>query len=774
MQQKMDPARYEQLKNMVAEYGRLGKLDVQYPISPATLEFLNVAKKDSCSLVANYCNNQSVPNYPYYGFELAGRTDHNKYLCISEHEGNIVFGVPCASKKNARSAAALRILDYLMAEGKLTLMTTDGKKKKQKKGNQPKEANGNGATEGKKNFFADDVDFGEEFKILNPTTDKCANKETMEALRDRAFTLFTGGFLNQLNVKPETKLFLDTCGFNPVSLVNMNCGKSFPEYFNFVVPTTAADKNKYVCLAKFEDGVYYGNLSPSKALGKAMCAAAIAEKLLSEGRVQTAKKNGGGGAKKRPLEETKMEVCENTPPSSKQAKISQEESAASDFQLSIRPEERLDVKTVFYLILNHKNPVVLLAEFCQKQKYPPPTYEFTGEPKTGFAATVKFAAAGEEILQGLLESNKKLAKSTAARVALNWCVLNGRINVPEGTALPSENISPANAEIFEKFKSMTYEAFQKAALESPLISYCNNRIAAIFLTDAKFNKSTLVSWPLAKVLCRRGLMRFIYAQVKLFTSSPNDSIFYGNEQGKLCLRPNLSFHMYSNEAPNGDAVDYLEPYGAKSMEKVSSHAAFDSALFKKGSLSLKTSKTTTISLVDQEVPNASSTIWPSMSSSDKILKWNLVGIQGALLNLFVDPIYLESLAVGKNYDASHLSRAVCGRASGVSVQAPFKQNSVFLTPVTPVQQELERERNCFDWIQGLWRAVPTESSHNAPKVSEGIPPGQKPPQSISNGNYRDLKASNVAYKTTVESLKQALQGKTVGTWIKKDHFQLNF
>ena len=38
----------------------------------------------------------------------------------------------------------------------------------------------------------------------------------------------------------------------------------------------------------------------------------------------------------------------------------------------------------------------------------------------------------------------------------------------------------------------------------------------------------------------------------------------------------------------------------------------------------------------------------SMSCSDKMAMWNVVGIQGALLTLFLmEPIYLRSIVVGK-------------------------------------------------------------------------------------------------------------------------------
>ncbi len=54
-----------------------------------------------------------------------------------------------------------------------------------------------------------------------------------------------------------------------------------------------------------------------------------------------------------------------------------------------------------------------------------------------------------------------------------------------------------------------------------------------------------------------------------------------------------------------------------------------------------------------------------MSCSDKLCKYNVVGVQGALLSNFIDPIYLDSIIIGGYFQKNHLSRALFDRISKV-------------------------------------------------------------------------------------------------------------
>lgn len=54
-----------------------------------------------------------------------------------------------------------------------------------------------------------------------------------------------------------------------------------------------------------------------------------------------------------------------------------------------------------------------------------------------------------------------------------------------------------------------------------------------------------------------------------------------------------------------------------------------------------------------------------LSCSDKIARWTVVGLQGALLSRLVEPVYLSSVVVSEMYNEEALRRALVERTESL-------------------------------------------------------------------------------------------------------------
>ena len=74
-----------------------------------------------------------------------------------------------------------------------------------------------------------------------------------------------------------------------------------------------------------------------------------------------------------------------------------------------------------------------------------------------------------------------------------------------------------------------------------------------------------------------------------------------------------------------------------------------------------------------------------MSCSDKVARWNVVGLQGSILSHIVEPIYLNTLVIGSLFHRVHLQRAVIGRIEHLQgLPAPFRlTRPLLVTTSTP-------------------------------------------------------------------------------------------
>nr|XP_017201339.1 double-stranded RNA-specific adenosine deaminase isoform X1 [Oryctolagus cuniculus] len=173
----------------------------------------------------------------------------------------------------------------------------------------------------------------------------------------------------------------------------------------------------------------------------------------------------------------------------------------------------------------------------------------------------------------------------------------------------------------------------------------------------------------AEIISRRGFIRFLYSELMKYNpQTAKESIFEPARGGeKLQIKKTVSFHLYISTAPCGDGALFDKSCSDRNVESTDSrhYPVFENP--KQGKLRTK------VENGEGTIPVESSDIVPTwdgirlgerlrtMSCSDKILRWNVLGLQGALLTHFLQPVYLKSVTLGYLFSQGHLTRAICCR-----------------------------------------------------------------------------------------------------------------
>lgn len=258
-----------------------------------------------------------------------------------------------------------------------------------------------------------------------------------------------------------------------------------------------------------------------------------------------------------------------------------------------------------------------------------------------------------------------------------------------------------------------------------------------------------------------------------------ETILVKAKNGKYELRSNLRVFLYINTAPCGDGRVFsiqTPQDGAKNKTAGLLRTKIENG---QGTIPVPQNRVqTTDGILEGERLR-------TMSCSDKILKWNVIGVQGALLSVFLNPIYLSNTVVGLHYHYDALHRAIYKRACTVeTLPTGYMVNKPYFGKPEKFQQvrnTTKSTNNSFNWY---YRAENIEAVNATTGQTLMLGPSrlcklqffdkfnevlklakrQKPPKT-----YHEGKMMAKEYQQAKEIFFNAIHDTTGGKWVGKPY-----
>ncbi|KAL5268288.1 hypothetical protein ACHWQZ_G002224 [Mnemiopsis leidyi] len=217
----------------------------------------------------------------------------------------------------------------------------------------------------------------------------------------------------------------------------------------------------------------------------------------------------------------------------------------------------------------------------------------------------------------------------------------------------------------------------------------------------------------AEITARRGLRRFLWKQLRFASGKEENSMHFEvilkkNCNGKYELDQRVRLHLFISTAPCGDSAIFPIAEATQSNEHVVAHEP-TMENDKQGLLrsKMESGQGTNPTSITEDPLTVDGLMMghqrlKTMSCSDKVSRWNVLGLQGCLLSEFLEPVYMSSLTLGCLYHHGHLSRAVCCRYKDIPLPPPYNLNHPLLGCVPG--QEAERELGKTNEMSMNWCA----------------------------------------------------------------------